>query len=141
MAKSIKQMRQEIVNMSDSEKVSMAQSAVDDILAAMRPRLTSDEYVGFIANVIKLFVSADRNCTEKEYNFICRVYDLNMSYRDFYNMTNRGADSSFVRAMDDFIDSLPDSAKYPICLFGLCILASDDTITVAEQELFHRILG
>ena len=103
--------------------------------------IDDDTTFNFLTNVIKLFVSADRNCTELECKLFNDVMGTSLTYEQFYNLTNGGSDPEFVQAMDELIDALPDEAKVDVCTFGLTIIAADDTITGAEQALFEKILG
>ncbi|MBQ9369704.1 MAG: hypothetical protein IJU10_01365, partial [Clostridia bacterium] len=93
--------------------------------------------LGYIA----LFVSADRVCSAEEYQLIKSIYNLDLSYEDFYKLSNGGASGDFITVMDKMADSLDDDLKMNICLFGLCILVSDNKLTQAEYDLFIRILA
>ena len=93
-----------------------------------------------ICDFIRLFVSADKKCSRSEYDLINSMYDFDMSYEEFYDLSNGGVQKDFITSMDKYIDSLNADLKYHICLFGLCILVSDDQVTAPEYELFKRIL-
>ena len=137
-----RELYQKYVNQSHEERVNVAQRAAANVLGALKDGGIDDEITfNFLTNVIKLFVSADRNCTEAECRLFNDVMGTSLSYEQFYNLTNGGSDPEFVKAMDELIDSLPDDSKVDVCTFGLTIIAADDTITGAEQALFERILG
>lgn len=136
----LEELMQEIVDMSHEERVELGKSCVDDILEAVGGSLNKEEYADFIFSIIKLFVCADKVCSQEEYELIRDIYSLDMSYDTFYEIVKNGLDPAFVSKMDRLIDTLTPDLKRSICLFGLCILGSDDTITVAEQDLFNRIL-
>ena len=145
----LKGMLQKVVNMSHAERVNWGRSTVDDILAGMRRvGITGDDYANFIMWVIKLFVSADKVCSQEEYDLICDIYDLNMSSQDFFDMTNRGADPTFVRDMINLINSLAN------LIHGLYIMTAHqveaETINVVfvnpmlhtfnHEQTHHRLL-
>ena len=127
--------------MSKSERVIAARQSANDILNETKYYLTLEQNAGLILMLIQLFVGADGRCSVEEYNHVCSICDLNMSYDAFYEAVKYGANPVFVSQMDQLIDSLPASCKLNICLFGLYILAADDIITDAERELFIRILS
>ena len=133
---------QQYVNQSHSQRVAVAQKAAASVLSALKEGgIDDDTTFNFLTNVIKLFVSADRNCTELECKLFNDVLGTSLTYEQFYNLTNGGGDPSFIQAMDELIDTLPDEVKVDVCTFGLTIIAADDTITGAEQALFEKILG
>ncbi len=134
------ELMQQLVNLSHEERVTQGRSCAADIKEDFEKIGIGEKYADFMVFIIKLFVSADRNCSKDEYKLINDIYELNMSYDDFFEMTNHGANSDFVKDLDALIDSLPEDTKIKVCLFGLFILASDDTISAEEQKLFQRIL-
>jgi len=93
-----------------------------------------------ICDVIRLFVSADRRCSPQEFELINAIYEFDMTYQEFYDLTNGGAQVEFIMAMDHYIDSLEKSLKSHIGMFGLCLLASDGEVTHVERALLKRIL-
>lgn len=141
MDEKLKSMLQEILDMNHAEKVNLGRECVDQILSGMKEvGITGDDYSNFIIWIIKLFVSADKACSQEEYDLICDIYDMNISSQDFFDMTNGGADPDFINGLDEMIDSLDSKTKSAICMFGTLIMASDGTLTVAEQQLLLKIL-
>ena len=133
---------QQYVNHSHAQRVSVAQKAAANVLGALKDGGIDDDVTfNFLTNLIKLFVSADRNCTEGECRLFNDVMGTSLTFEQFYNLTNGGSDPAFIQMMDELIDTLPDDIKVDVCTFGLTILAADDTITGAEQALFEKILG
>lgn len=137
-----RELYQQYVNHSHEQRVAVAQKAAANVLAALDQGGIEDEVkFSFLTNVIKLFVSADKNCTELECRLFNDVLGTSLTYEQFYNLTNGGSDPQFIQAMDELIDALPDEVKVDVCTFGLTIIAADDTITGSEQAIFERILG
>ena len=137
-----RELYQQYVNQSHEQRVSVAQRAAGNVLMALKDANVEDEITfNFLTDLIKLFVSADKNCSEEECQLFNDVMGTSLSYEQFYNLTNGGSDPAFVQTMDEIIDSLPDDVKVDVCTFGLTIIAADDTITGAEQSLFEKILG
>ena len=137
-----RELYQQYVNQSHAQRVDIAQRAAGNVLVALKEGGVEDDITfNFLTDLIKLFVSADKNCTEAECQLFNDVMGTSLSYEQFYNLTNGGSDPAFVQTMDEIIDSLPDDVKVDVCTFGLTIIAADDTITGAEQSLFEKILG
>ena len=133
---------QKYVNLDHNQRVAVAQKAAGNILGALKDSNVDDEVIfNFLTDLIKLFVSADKNCTEEECRLFNDVIGTSLSYEQFYNLTNGGSDPEFIQYMDELVDSLPEEVKVDVCTFGLTIIAADDTITGAEQALFEKILG
>ncbi len=138
----IKTLMQQIVNLDFDARVEKGRKAVDGIIAVLnKQKLNPDQQKFFIESLAKLFVSADHKCSQAEYKLYVHILKKDISYEEFFEITNHGADSKFVENLDSIIDQLSGEEKTPICIFGLCLLASDDKITVEEQKLFNRILA
>lgn len=137
----IKEIMQDLLDSSDEERLGLAADSLKTIYSELEKcGLDSKDSASFILNSIKLFVSADKECSEEEYQFIKKLYDLKMSYDDFYDLTNHGSDPYFVEKFDELVDAFTVEGKTALCMFGLCILSCDGTLTVDEQKLFARIL-
>ena len=127
--------------MSDSERLKLAKLSLNTIYIELEKCGVKNGDAGaFIVGTIKFFVSADRSCSKEEYMLINKIYNINISYNDFYNMTNHGADIDFVRTFDALVQTFTSDGKVALCLFGICILSCDGKITVEEQKMFDRIL-
>lgn len=142
MSASIKQMMVSILNLSKKEKISLGKSCMLRIKTLLRKRGIDDEKKinAFINNLIKLFVSADNDCTKSECEYLNALTGKQLSYDDYVKMTKGGSDPVFIEKFDKLIDSLDPEEKNQICLFGLCILVSDNVLSVEEQEIFLKIL-
>ena len=142
MSASVKQMMVSILNLSKKEKISLGKSCMLRIKTLLRKRGIDDEKKinAFINNLIKLFVSADNDCTKSECEYLNALTGKQLSYDDYVKMTKGGSDSVFIEKFDKLIDSLDSEEKNQICLFGLCILVSDNVLSVEEQEVFLKIL-
>ena len=142
MSASVKQMMVSILNLSKKEKISLGKSCMLRIKTLLRKRGIDDEKKinAFINNLIKLFVSADNDCTKSECEYLNALTGKQLSYDDYVKMTKGGSDPVFIEKFDKLIDSLDPEEKNQICLFGLCILVSDNVLSVEEQEVFLKIL-
>lgn len=129
------------IDLNYDQKVALGKKCVEEICNGLFAIGFSEEMAsGKICDCIRLFVSADRKCSQEEYCLINDIYEFtDMSYDEFFDFSNGGADPRFIAAMDAFIDALDSELKYYICLFGLCLLVSDDKVTREEYALLKRI--
>ena len=142
MSASVKQMMVSILNLSQREKISLGKSCMLRIKTLLRKRGIDEEKKinTFVDNLIKLFVSADNNCTKSECEYLNALTGRQLSQNDYIKMTKGGSDPIFIEKFDKLIDSLDAEEKNQICLFGLCILVSDNVLSFEEQEIFIKIL-
>ena len=142
MNEQLRELYNEYLNHSDAERVQTAQAATAVVAKFLNEAgLSNEQSFAFFMNIVRLFVSADRNCSEEEADLFNAVMGTSLSFEQFYNLTNGGADPEFVAFMDELIDSLPEEVKVDVCTFGLTILCADGNLTGAEQAFFEKILG
>lgn len=142
MNEQLKSLYNEYLNHSDAERIEIAQSATAVLAKFLKEaELDEKQSFSFFLNVVRLFVSADRNCSTKEADLFNKILRTDISYEDFFEATNGGANPEFVKAMDEIIDSMPEEPKLATCVLGLTFLAADGELTPAEVEVFERILG
>ena len=106
--------------------------------------LSDEDGLNFILNCIRLFVSADRKCSETEYRLFLDMTGMSedqFTVENFYEMTNGGSDPEFINALDEVIDSMDDDAKLALCQLGLAFLSSDGQLTSTEIAIFEKILA
>ena len=138
----LKELMQQVLDLDEAGRLKLAGSSLTTMYEELEKcGVTGDKAGSFVIACIKTFVSADRSCSMEEYQFIKKLYNLDMSYDEFFDMTNHGADDDYVTWFDEMIDSFTEDGKYAVCTFGLCILTTDGTLTVEEQKLFARILA
>ena len=140
---SIKEMMQEVVNLDHDDRIKLGKSALKDIITILENNGVKDDekQLIFVLSLIKLFVSADKKCSKAELDLVNSILNSTLTYDEFYEMTNNGADPEFINELDDVVDSLTQEEKGAIVLFGLCIIAADEKITVEEQQIFMKILN
>lgn len=142
MNEQLRELYNEYLNHSDAERVQTAQAATAVVAKFLNEAgLSNEQSFAFFMNIVRLFVSADRNCSEEEADLFNKILDTNVSYEDFFNATNGGASPEFIKAMDEIIDSMPEDPKVAVCILGLTFLAADGELSQAEADVFERILG
>ena len=137
MAKTLKQFRQEILDLSEQERVNVARNAVNKLGASL-PR---EELIKLVRLLARVFVSADKNCDGYEHQIYVASTGDNMSYDEFYNTTNGGSNPERVKELLNFTAKIAEEYRASIAIFGLCLMAHDGTLTVDEQEIFEKVLG
>ena len=142
MSVSVKQMMVSILNLSQREKISLGKSSMLRIKTLLRKRGINEEKKinTFIDNLIKLFISADNNCTKSECDYVNALTGRQLSLEDYTKMSNCRSHPIFFEKFDKLIYSLDEEEKNQMCIFGLCILVSDNVLTDDEQKLFIKIL-
>lgn len=135
-------MYQEVVNMSDSEKITLAQNAFVTIskgLAAMD--IEDDAYVSFILSLSACFAGADRLVTAKEYALFATVTGLDIDFESFYNMVCNLDSDEIRESLDSIIDDAGGDFKDACLCYGLAFMSIDDKISTEEQAFFEKIWG
>ncbi len=138
----IKELMQVVVNKSFEERVELAKKSVSEMVNGFIDDygLDEEQVTTLIVNIVVLFLSADKKLTEDEYKMVIAVLGANVSFEELNDLVTDNKGEEFEKDVDELIDSLNTELKTSVCFFGLCILAADDTISVAEQKLFNRIL-
>lgn len=84
---------------------------------------------------------ADRAVTFEDYSFVTEVLNRHMSYEEFQKaMADSGDDNEREEFIDTAIDSLSPEGKEAACIFGMCIMQSNDVLSNDEIKIFNRIL-
>ena len=131
------ELMQDIINMPHEGRVLLGKEALNDsIQVLLKNGIDTDKISVFITALIKLFVSADTSCDYEELQLIRDILEEDISEEDFYEKTNGGRDPEFVQTFYSLINDFTPDEKIPFCILGLCILASDEELTVEEQKLF-----
>lgn len=141
MTEEIKNTVLEILNSTDEYKVDLGKEALSRLTKGLHEGGIEDKDIGnIIIAFTRLFVSADKHCSEKEYNFFVNVTGMKITYEQFYEYTNGGADEEFVASALKFVAVLNNEDRVALIIYGVALLSSDDTVSVAEQELIDKIL-
>lgn len=95
----------------------------------------------FALAVIKMFVRADRAVTFEDYSFVSEVLNRYIGFEEFQRkMRDDNADEDRINWLDDVIDRFSTEGKEALCIFGMCIMQSNDSLSKEEHDLFDRIL-
>lgn len=142
MNDNLRQTLQEIVNMSDEDKVNLGKDALSRFVKGlMEGGIEKKDISDYIIALTKLFVSSDRKCSAEEYSFFRAVTGLELSSEDFYNMTNGGSDPDFIKASFKFLSILTPEDRTAAIVYGSALISCDDSVNIQEFALIDTILS
>lgn len=127
---------------SRDERASIAKEAAEDLISILTDcEMTTENITDFMINIFKMFVSADKKARDGEYFLFKDLFDLaNLTTDAFFEMTNYGADTEFVDAMNNFIDAIPPKAAIAVVTIGILIITSDREVSNDEIRLLNKII-
>ena len=139
----LQEMMDRVVHTEGTYRVDLARNNLFIVLddAEKTLDLTKDNHGLFTWSLVKLFVRADRAVTFEDYSFVTEVLNRPMSFEDFQKaMADSGDDEEREIFIDNAIDALSEAGKEAACIFGMCIMQSNDSLSGEEIKLFTRIL-
>lgn len=135
---SMKDIIQQTLDATQSERVNLAGGASGSIMRWADSHGYDPAEV--LLNYFKLFVSGDKSCDYRERDLFNKTFNMNVGSDQFYEITNRGADESFIRSMINLTGRMDSDTKTAVIILGLAVMCSDGTMTVAEQQLLNRFM-
>ncbi len=140
MARSLNEMYQEVVNMSDEEKVELGIKAAGDVIPFLSKNFKDDDAAALYAMLIGTYVGADGSVNQSEYSYCKVVFGLDMPYDDFFNIVKESCKPEYIELIDNLIDSAPADVKSAFVILGVAIFSCDDSITIDEQRLLAKYI-
>ena len=138
----LRKMCQSILNEEPQEKVNIAVHALNDFIEGLKGLGCNDEEItNLIIHLVRILVSADGKCSGAEYSFFRAVTGIDMDIDTFYDMTNGGLDDDYVNEFANLMKKADSKTRTSMVLFAVTFLASDHTLTVAEQDLIDKLLA
>ena len=134
----LKEIRQQVLDLSDGERINLARNCASELRNALDSR---SQFIDLMRMITRVFVSADRNCDRYEYEIYCEATGDRPSWDEFFNFTNYGSNSQAVNDLLAFCAKIHEDYRNAIALYGCCLMAHDGTLTVAEQDIFNKVLG
>ena len=126
---------------SYDDKVSLGRKLANDFVNYMHhDGYAVDTCLESFFRLLKLFVSADKDCTRAEYDFFIettKVKDVDTDL--FYRGTNGGSDPEFVLGMERFLSTLSTRTKEAALDYGVLLCSAARKLTKEERELFGRM--
>ena len=146
MNEEIKNMVNTMSSLSDSERVDLAQHSLEKLFDGLTKNGMTEksEKISFMFTLIKLFISADRDCGVEEYSFFLAVTELteqDCSYDQFYLLTDGGINPQFKEDTFNLLKSMDEDTRSAAIIFGLSFLNCDDKIDLQEIKLLKEVLS
>ena len=138
----LKELFQKFANMSHAERVELGRQAMAELINDLESNgLNSEQATQFVHLVVSLALSADRVTSAEEYRLFVDITKADISYDDFYQITNIGDLEGALKSIDEFVDSMTENDKNCALTLALCFISADDKITPQEQKLFAILLA
>ena len=135
---------QKIVDLSNQDKFDLGVDCIKTIFGIMHDKGYSDEDIAiFIVEITKLFVSANRECSEDEFNFFVDVTGWEeLTFDEFYEITNEGAAKEFFDYVCGKLREIGDDEVVNNAItFGALVISCDDVIEEDELDLFDAVIN
>ena len=131
-----------VINTEGANRVELARKNLNRVLEEL-PKfdIPEDAYGLFTVALIKLFIRADRVVSFEDYSFISEVIPMHLSAQEFMERMNDRDDEERESWLDALIDKFSEEGKEAACIFGLCVMESDDVLSREELSVFYRILN
>ena len=137
----IEQTLHDVQGMSFEEKVGTGKEAITRLARGLRNGGITDEQISKVLTLFtRLFVSGDKNCTREEYELFKAITGSDLSYDEFYNVTNGGSNPQFVEDIFELIQILEHDDRIALVIYGAILVSADKEITYPEAQLIDRIL-
>ena len=131
-----------ILHLSFEEKVDLGRDSLGRLVRGLKEGgLDKEQVSNVIWGLIRLFVSADKRCSNAEYVLFKEITQLDISEDEFYERTNGGADEEFKKAILDFISILTREDAVHAIVFGVTVMSSDGIIAKGEYDLIDQLMG
>ena len=142
MDQTIEQVLKETMAAPFEQKVATGKGALQRLISGLRAGKLNDEQISSLLTAFtKMFVSADKDCNNYEYDFFKKVTGSNISKQEFYDMTNFGSNSEYVDKVFEFIHILDHEDRVALIIYGACLVSADGVVTYPEASIIDRILS
>ena len=131
-----------ITQMNEEAKRAMAISSLMNLKEGLEEGgILKEDIPGVIRDFTKLLVSADRVCDDREADFFRAVTGIEITNKEFFDMTNGGADDDFVEEAFELIDLLDEHDRTALVCYAAALLSYDKSFKVSEFSLLDRIMS
>ena len=131
----------DVVDATPEQRIKLGKDNLYNLMAGFKQYGFSEKQITIaVMNLTKLFVSADLNCSEPEYQFFCEVTGAKITRDYFFEMTNNGRDPKFVEDTLDFISHFREEEKIATLMYGVALMCSDRKVHLDEEGLVEAIL-
>lgn len=133
---------QQFANMEHEQRVELGRGAMEALVEDLTSHGVDKEHAfEFVHLLVTVALSADRLTAAGEYALFVDITGADISYEQFYEITNGGSNEELINGLDEFLDGMTESGKNAALTLALCFIAADDKITPEEQRLFAKLLA
>ena len=137
----LKKLLQEVFATEGEDRVAFAKEQYAIVLNEFRKLGLEKENMGAITlEIVRLFVRIDKRTSYEEYSFLSDLFGLDLSYDEFRTKMHKSQGDGYREVMESMVKQFSRKGKKAFCLFGLCIIESDETMDTAEHSLIEHIL-
>lgn len=141
ISENMKSLLDEILKASPEEKVKLGEEALNKFHISLTKNGVNGETIAkIIVNLTRFFVSADSNCSSYEHSYFRAVSGIELSYDEFYKLTNGGRDPKFIDDTLKFLNGLDEEARSAAITYGIAMLSSDLKYSEVELEIIAKML-
>ena len=138
----IEQIYNDILSLSEEKRTQVAQnSAIELVDFLIDAGLKPEERQTFLCSVLGMFIAADLKVTVAEAKMFNALLGTELTPDDLAKGFSNCVGAEYVKAMDEIIDTMPEDAKYNLCVLGLAFLTADKELTQKEVDVFEKILA
>lgn len=132
---------EEYMELPRRERIARAKQCASNIYNySLEQGLTEEQSIDMLCHLTKLFVSVDRVCEQGEYDLFVSVTGADMTYDEFFELTNGGGNKDYVDAVLGVVKTMDEDLKGDVAMFGLCMCSADGDVTEAERMMIFRTL-
>ncbi len=130
---------EQILNASYYQRVSTGKNCAKKIKKHVKEitNFSESRLNNLILGSLRAVIGADDELSEDEYDYICDVLDIDMSFEQmfnfFYNMSNDD-----INLTKKFINALPEDERVSFIILAICICAADGEISHEEHRALKK---
>lgn len=138
---SLKKMLQEVFATEGAERVEFAKNQFAIVLNEFRKLGLEKENMGAITlEIVRLFVRVDKRTSYEEFTFLSELFGLDLSFDEFRAKMHKAQGDEYRETLESMVKQFSRKGKRAFCLFGLCIIESDEIMDTPERTLIEHIV-
>ena len=132
---------QQYLDMDSDERNAIASGCINNIMGYLEDIYDSDYAVDKVMDMFAVFCCVDGVVNRDEYSLFVEATGADVDYETFFNATSTGTYRSEIEKLYSFLSGQDQDFISEVFVLALCILASNGTLTVSEQEFLEEFFG
>ena len=132
---------QSYLDMDDESRNDIACKCVNNIMSHLEYLYDVDFAVARVMDMFSVFCCVDGVVNRDEYNLFIAATGADVDYDTFFEATNTGTYRSEIENLYNFLSVQDSDFVSEVFVLALCILASNGTLTVKEQQFLEEYFG